>query len=249
MYQNEDIAYTLSVSLRSPGTTAGTNGSIVRSTKYDEGSKLYYNWHRYYNTGQGRHITQDPIGLRGGWCLYNYPSNPVAGIDFLGLSMWNNAKSGACIYGICGILSSIIGPDKFDSIEIAAYDALNKTNSKSICEDREYSGLICKDNRGEYFSTEPNPGGRKTSYPFDCPCPNGTEKISAYHTHGADSHGEYWDEIFSENDKYLVKIKENKIESFYLGTPDGAFKAIDNKGQSITNRKGLPNVCRIHSSM
>ncbi|MEM0571856.1 RHS repeat-associated core domain-containing protein, partial [Salmonella enterica] len=53
--------------------------------QYDEESGLYYNRHRYYNPGQGRYITQDPIGLRGGWNLYQYPLNPVHYIDPLGL--------------------------------------------------------------------------------------------------------------------------------------------------------------------
>ncbi len=41
--------------------------------QYDEESGLHYNRHRYYNPGQGRYITQDPIGLAGGWNLYTYP--------------------------------------------------------------------------------------------------------------------------------------------------------------------------------
>ncbi|MEM0571866.1 RHS repeat-associated core domain-containing protein, partial [Salmonella enterica] len=53
--------------------------------QYDEESGLHYNRHRYYNPGQGRYITQDPIGLKGGWNLYQYPLNPVVGIDPLGL--------------------------------------------------------------------------------------------------------------------------------------------------------------------
>ncbi|MGH0300506.1 DUF4329 domain-containing protein [Escherichia coli] len=109
--------------------------------------------------------------------------------------------------------------------------------------------MICKDNSGRYFSTAPNRGERKGSYPFNSPCPNGTEKVSAYHTHGADSHGEYWDEIFSGKDEKIVKSKDNNIKSFYLGTPSGNFKAIDNHGKEITNRKGLPNVCRVHGNM
>ncbi|EOT7753641.1 DUF4329 domain-containing protein [Escherichia coli] len=174
---------------------------------------------------------------------------PLPFIDPLGLSMWEDAKSGACTNGLCGTLSAMIGPDKFDSIDSTAYDALNKINSQSICEDKEFAGLICKDNSGRYFSTAPNRGERKGSYPFNSPCPNGTEKVSAYHTHGADSHGEYWDEIFSGKDEKIVKSKDNNIKSFYLGTPSGNFKAIDNHGKEITNRKGLPNVCRVHGNM
>ncbi|ECK9504178.1 TPA_asm: RHS repeat protein, partial [Salmonella enterica subsp. enterica serovar Infantis] len=53
--------------------------------QYDEESGLYYNRHRYYNPGQGRYITQDPIGLKGGWNFYKYPLNPVNSTDPLGL--------------------------------------------------------------------------------------------------------------------------------------------------------------------
>ncbi|WP_162753998.1 RHS repeat-associated core domain-containing protein, partial [Escherichia coli] len=44
--------------------------------QYDEESGLYYNRHRYYDPLQGRYITQDPIGLKGGWNFYQYPLNP-----------------------------------------------------------------------------------------------------------------------------------------------------------------------------
>ncbi|GCG91660.1 type IV secretion protein Rhs [Escherichia coli] len=234
---NEENPHLLQQLIRLPGQ------------QYDEESGLYYNRHRYYDPLQGRYITQDPIGLKGGWNLYGYQLNPISDIDPLGLSMWEDAKSGACTNGLCGTLSAMIGPDKFDSIDSTAYDALNKINSQSICEDKEFAGLICKDNSGRYFSTAPNRGERKGSYPFNSPCPNGTEKVSAYHTHGADSHGEYWDEIFSGKDEKIVKSKDNNIKSFYLGTPSGNFKAIDNHGKEITNGKGLPNVCRVHGNM
>ena len=52
----------------------------------DEETGLYYNRHRYYDPQQGRYITQDPIGLNGGWNLYCYTSNPVQQSDPLGLS-------------------------------------------------------------------------------------------------------------------------------------------------------------------
>ncbi len=53
--------------------------------QYDEESGLYYNRHRYYDPLQGRYITQDPIGLEGGSNLFQYPLNPIAYIDPLGL--------------------------------------------------------------------------------------------------------------------------------------------------------------------
>ncbi|EFK5024451.1 RHS repeat protein, partial [Escherichia coli] len=194
-----------------PLALISTEGATAWCAEYDEWGNLLNeeNPHQLQQLIrlQGRYITQDPIGLKGGWNLYGYQLNPISDIDPLGLSMWEDAKSGACTNGLCGTLSAMIGPDKFDSIDSTAYDALNKINSQSICEDKEFAGLICKDNSGRYFSTAPNRGERKGSYPFNSPCPNGTEKVSAYHTHGADSHGEYWDEIFSGKDEKIVKSK------------------------------------------
>ncbi|MCJ8653697.1 RHS repeat-associated core domain-containing protein, partial [Escherichia coli] len=70
----EESTQHLQQSLRLPGQ------------QYDEESGLYYNRHRYYDPLQGRYITQDPIGLKGGWNLYAYPLNPVQRLDPLGLS-------------------------------------------------------------------------------------------------------------------------------------------------------------------
>ncbi|EPT3925681.1 RHS repeat-associated core domain-containing protein [Escherichia coli] len=70
----ETSAQHLQQSLRLPGQ------------QYDEESGLYYNRNRYYDPLQGRYITQDPIGLKGGWNLYVYPLNPVQRGDPLGLS-------------------------------------------------------------------------------------------------------------------------------------------------------------------
>ncbi|ENE9847602.1 RHS repeat protein, partial [Escherichia coli] len=71
---NEENPYYLYQPYRLPGQ------------QYDEESGLDYNRHRYNDPLQGRYITQDPIGLAGGWSLYAYPLNPVNGIDPLGLS-------------------------------------------------------------------------------------------------------------------------------------------------------------------
>ncbi|EKD4816506.1 RHS repeat protein, partial [Escherichia albertii] len=55
--------------------------------QYDDESGLCYNRYRYYEPLQGRYITQDPIGLKGGLNPYQYPLNPIEHIDPLGLAL------------------------------------------------------------------------------------------------------------------------------------------------------------------
>ncbi len=62
-----------------------SNICACRRQQYDEETGLHYNRHRYYDPRQGRYITQDPIGLAGGWNLYAYPLDPVMGVDPLRL--------------------------------------------------------------------------------------------------------------------------------------------------------------------
>ncbi|ENF2849462.1 RHS repeat protein, partial [Escherichia coli] len=213
--------------------------------QYDDESGLCYNRNRYYDPLQGRYITQDPIGLSGGWNLYQYPLNPVHKVDPLGLSAWDDAKSGACHEGICRLFSVFIGPDKFDSTDDAAFEALKKTNGHSICQGVEHAGLVRKDKNNKYFYTPPKQGNVNTSYPFESPCPNGTETVAMYHTHGSDSNGVYGDEVFSPADKELSK---NKAISSYLGTPKGSFQKVEPNGDQPMNKSGLPSQCRVHAN-
>ena len=215
--------------------------------QHDEESGLYYNRHRYYDPLQGRYITQDPMGLKGGWNLYQYPLNPLQQIDPMGLlQTWDDARSGACTGGVCGVLSRIIGPSKFDSTADAALDALKETQNRSLCNDMEYSGIVCKDTNGKYFASKAETDNlRKASYPLKRKCPTGTDRVAAYHTHGADSHGDYVDEFFSSSDKNLVRSKDNNLEAFYLATPDGRFEALNNKGEYIFIRNSVPGLSSV----
>ncbi len=83
--------------------------------QYDEETGLYYNRHRYYDPSQGRYITQDPIGLKGGLNPYAYPLNPITEVDPLGLIVWM-VIPGVCAAGGCeailvglGLSASIAG--------------------------------------------------------------------------------------------------------------------------------------------
>ncbi|WP_252408323.1 RHS repeat-associated core domain-containing protein, partial [Escherichia coli] len=71
--------------------------------QHDEESGLYYNRHRHYDPLQGRYITPDPIGLRGGWNMYQYPLNPIQVIDPMGLDAIENMTSGGLIYAVSGV--------------------------------------------------------------------------------------------------------------------------------------------------
>ncbi|MCV5331156.1 DUF4329 domain-containing protein, partial [Escherichia coli] len=88
-------------------------------------------------------------------------------------------------------------------------------------------------------------GNVNTSYPFESPCPNGTETVAMYHTHGSDSNGVYGDEVFSPADKELSK---NKAISSYLGTPKGSFQKVELNGDQPMNKSGLPSQCRVHAN-
>ncbi|ECA7920662.1 DUF4329 domain-containing protein [Salmonella enterica subsp. enterica serovar Chichester] len=210
--------------------------------QYDEESGLYYNRHRYYNPGQGRYITQDPIGLKGGWNLYNYPLNPVSEIDPLGLSMWDDAKSGSCTDGFCNALSFIIGPSKFDSEEDAALDALKNINNQSICSGTEYGGLICKDVKNKYFATTPISGTNDGLTLSALACPQNTTNSADYHTHGMEEAG-------YENNKFSpLDISDNykNYRNGYLGTPDGTFGKVDISYKTVTYQKNkLTDHCEI----
>ncbi len=52
----------------------------------DPEARLHYNRFRDYDPRLGRYLQLDPLGIRGSVNLYAYPSNPVVGVDILGLA-------------------------------------------------------------------------------------------------------------------------------------------------------------------
>jgi len=52
----------------------------------DEETGLYYNRFRYYDPDSGEYVTQDPIGVAGGFAFYAYVENPSTEHDPFGLT-------------------------------------------------------------------------------------------------------------------------------------------------------------------
>lgn len=89
-------------------------GAEVRGSAYDnpylytgrelDASGLYYYRARYYHSGMGRFISEDPIGLAGGLNAYAYvEGNPIGNTDPLGLVKWSGSMtSGGGAAGIGG---------------------------------------------------------------------------------------------------------------------------------------------------
>ena len=74
--------------------TAMAHQPLRYAGQYADGETgLHYNLFRYYDPQVGRFIVQDPIGLNGGWNLYQYAPNPLGWIDPLGLKYSHSAKN------------------------------------------------------------------------------------------------------------------------------------------------------------
>ncbi|UZF42458.1 DUF4329 domain-containing protein [Escherichia coli ATCC 8739] len=210
---NEENPHQLQQLIRLPGQ------------QYDEESGLYYNRHRYYDPLRGRYITQDPIGLKGGWNLYTYPLSPVNSMDPLGLYEF-----------------------KSKNIDDIGIFALAMCNGESINENKEYGGLICK-KQGEYFPMNPISSNDNDSVDLrNIKCPEGSERVGDYHTHGfySDDKG---NKVTKENDVYdslnfsskdLTNSYMNgmgkKEYSSYLGTPNDTYLKYNPKakGNGVT---------------
>jgi RHS repeat-associated protein len=71
---------------------------------FDVETGLSYNWQRYYDSANGRYISEDPIGLVGGQNVYVYVDvNPVGNLDPSGLDgqragSWAMSKVGNTDY-------------------------------------------------------------------------------------------------------------------------------------------------------
>ena len=121
------------------------------STKHqDAESGFYYYGHRYYDSTDGRWLSRDPIGEKGGLMLYGFVGNDVLNqIDRLGLSYAHLAY-----YAI--------------RIGIAGYAAVGIWNS----ENREWKDILGISDSGKIQTTSANADSKKESSSAHEPCPS-----------------------------------------------------------------------------
>ena len=76
-------------------STGFTNYYTYTGREWDRETGLYYYRARYYDPMEGRFISKDPIGYRGGTNIYNYvDANPINYVDPSGLIKGGTAESG-----------------------------------------------------------------------------------------------------------------------------------------------------------
>lgn len=88
---------------------------------FDDETGLHYNTFRYYDPEVGRFLTQDPIGLAGGFNLYQYNLNPVTWVDALGLAGCELLKNNSADHDYRLKLKKSQYPETFGHIQ----DAIN----------------------------------------------------------------------------------------------------------------------------
>lgn len=136
-------------------------------------------------------------------------------------------------------------PGLHASQDEAARAALNDANPKSIADNREYGGLIYRDDKGRYGYTTPIMGSDQGVNPYDASVPPNTQIVGDYHTHGdysifdpktgaavrtSDPLKDHFNsDNFSSDDLLGIQKDGAKIDGYkgYLGTPSGQFKVYD----------------------
>lgn len=91
-------------------STSFRNSYTYTGREWDKETGLYYYRARYYDPMEGRFISKDPIGFKGGINLYNYvESNPINETDPFGEKSFKDlyCEKISGVIGICADLTSI----------------------------------------------------------------------------------------------------------------------------------------------
>ncbi len=194
--------------------------------RYDSATGMSYNYFRDYDSGAGRYIQSDPIGLSGGLATYDYAeSRPVISIDRLGLS----PEDGVGVH-VTADRCELCAPDRrrFDSLTTAARTVLAAVYIRSRDKNIEICGQLCRDKKtGKVFIGDATLGDATSCNPWDKDCPPCSVSVAFWHTHGAPD-GDY-SEVFSSGEEksdvaavnWAAGITENDRYMGFLGTPKG----------------------------
>ena len=124
---------------------------------------------------------------------------------------------------VSNLLLATQQPKTFKTVEDAAVDVLKSINEKSIKEDKEYEGLICRKGN-DYTYTPPRPKNPDFVVPMNCE--NGSKVAGSYHTHGAlaPNNTDNPFESFSAED--INTINKDNLPG-YIAAPTGKIRVYD----------------------
>lgn len=194
--------------------------------RYDDATGLHYNYFRDYDPAVGRYVQSDPIGLAGGVSTYAYvASAPATRSDRYGL--YSSSIDGAGDATSCATCA----PQKrrFGSTTDAAKFIIGQVASDSYRLDREFCGLICRDNEsGQYFLAGVTTGTSTSCAPGAKPCPSCSSQAAWWHTHGKPFLGGFLGAGASDefSDEDLGISNQARLQG-YLGTPYGFVRRYD----------------------
>ncbi|UDQ96743.1 RHS repeat-associated core domain-containing protein [Lentisphaerota bacterium WC36G] len=236
------------------GQLAKTDENVENVFKFSseyaekETGLVYYNY-RYYNPVNGKWLNRDPIEEYGAWNIYNFIYNDsINYIDILGLSfhgiIGSNSRNHKENYPHYYVprKPKPKDPDYSDSEIDAARKRGKEMNPKSIKEDIEYCGYVCKKcvkGKYKYFTTVTK-GDVQGCDPTNAPCPSGSKPTAIWHTHGSNDPNSKAKTDFDK--AWGFRMKRNtpeENEEFSEDYDEDTEKNIGDKPYSRKNR--MPN--------
>lgn len=199
------------------GNTLSASGLMAEANLYRFSSMEVHSpsavisfYFRHLDSTLQRWLNRDPYLEDGDINLFSFvKNNPINWIDPFGLK---------------GAEDLCERPD----VDKTARKVLKQCNYKSKKINREYCGMICRNNsNGRIFPTGPIQGTIDGCSPHNAPCPSGSTLVGIYHTHGeyTDANGDGIDDYDSENFSPAdIRYASNQGVPIYVRTPNCQFK-------------------------